>query len=117
IAPIVTRVIASQNAARTRRLLITTSTEPITSNALRMMKAMNSQSTSTASDQESDALRGLHGTHPMTRKAAATRIARREYGISRSHPMFRIGSMRTWGTDHESPATNAESKHARRTND
>src|SRR2546430_5755910 len=79
IAPIVTRVIASQNAARTSRLLMTTRTEPMTSNTLRMMNAMSSQSTSTASHHDPDALRGLHGTSPDD--SEARRNENRKQGI------------------------------------
>jgi len=60
------------------------------SKALRMKKAMSSQSTATASGPPFDASRGLHRPHPRTRKPAATKIARSEYGINRFHPMFKI---------------------------
>ena len=78
MTPIVTRVIASQNAARTRRLLITTRTEPMTSKTLSTRNAMNSQSMAKKSRSHSRARIALHRAHLMTRKPAATRIARSE---------------------------------------
>src|SRR5437773_7717321 len=53
---------------------------------------------------------------PRAARYAARRIARRESGISRFQPMFRIWSIRTLGTDHETQTNRRNSRYTFRRN-
>src|SRR5207249_11572163 len=101
-----TRAIGGQQAARAVRLLVTTRIEPMTSSALNTKNATSSQSTSTPCLPPADPCTAQHAAHPTDQRpdaiaAAAIMMAPREYGISFFHPMFRIWSIRTRGTDQE----------------